>query len=92
MRRCNDVSKVQRLYEDQVSPEVSTPQQSVHPMVPEVAAAVSERPTATSERRVTKRTDALCTGSSDAYGGNWLTASNGSLDLEAYIYASPRPF
>ena len=65
---------------------------SVHPMVPEVAAAVSERPTATSERRVIKRTDALCTGSSDAYAGNWLTASNGSLDLEAYIYASPRPF
>ena len=42
-------------------------------MVPEVAAVVSERPTATSERRVTGRTDALCTGSSDAYAENWPT-------------------
>ena len=57
-------------------------------MVPEVAAAVSERPTATSERRVTGRTDALCTGSSDAYAENWPTASNGSLELVAYIYTS----
>ena len=40
-------------------------------MVPEVAAAMSERPTATSEHRVTGRTDALCTGSSDAYAENW---------------------
>jgi len=46
-------------------------------MVPEVAAAVSERPTATSERIVTGRTDALCTGSSDAYAENWPTALNG---------------
>ena len=68
---------MQRLYEDQVSPEVPTPQQSVHPMVPEVAAAVSERPTVTSERRVTGKTDALCTGSSDAYAENWPTALNG---------------
>ena len=30
---------------------------SVHLMVPEVAAAVSESPTATSEHRVTERTD-----------------------------------
>ena len=40
-------------------------------MVPEVAA---ERPTATSERRVTRRTDASCTGSYDAYAENWPTA------------------
>ena len=53
---------------------------------PEVVAAVSERPTATSERRVTGRTDALCTGSSYAYAENWPTASNGSLDMVAYIY------
>ena len=39
-------------------------------MVPEVAAAVSKRPTATSKHRVTGRTDALCTGSSDAYAEN----------------------
>ena len=50
-------------------------------MVPEVATAVLERPTATSERRVTGRTDALCTGSSDAYAENWPTTSNGSLEL-----------
>ena len=61
-------------------------------MVPEVAAAVSERPTATSERRVTERTDDLCTGSSDAYAENWPTASNGSLELVAYIYEFPQPF
>ena len=61
-------------------------------MVPEVAAAVLEKPTATSERRVTGRTDALYTGSSDAYAENWPTASNGSLELVAYIYASPQPF
>ena len=59
-------------------------------MVPEVAAAMSERPTATSEHRVTGRTDALCTGSSDAYAENWLTASNGSLELVAYISVSAR--
>ena len=40
-------------------------------MVPEVAA---EMPTATSERRVTRRTDASCTGSYDAYAENWPTA------------------
>ena len=40
---------------------------SVHPMVPEVAAEVSEKPTASSERSVTGRTDALCTECSDAY-------------------------
>ena len=60
-------------------------------MVPEAAAEVSEMPTATSERKVTGKTDALCTESSDAYAENWLTASNGSLELVAYIYASPRP-
>ena len=58
-------------------------------MVPEVAA---ERPTATSERRVTRRTDASCTGSYDAYAENWPTASNGSLDMVAYIYVFPQPF
>ena len=58
-------------------------------MVPEVAAAVSEKPTATSEHRVTERTDALCTGSSYAYAENWPTASNGSLELVAYIYVFP---
>ena len=47
---------------------------------------MSERPTVTLERRVTGRTDALCTGSSDAYAENWPTASNGSLDMVAYIY------
>ena len=36
----------------------------------EVAVAVSERPTVTSERRVIGRTDALCIGSSDAYAEN----------------------
>ena len=46
----------------------------------------------TSERRVTGRTDALCTGSSDAYAENWPMASNGSLDMVAYIYVFPRPF
>ena len=60
-------------------------------MIPEAAAEVSVMPMATSERRVTGRTDALCTGSSDAYAENWLTASNGSLELVAYIYALPRP-
>ena len=50
---------------------------------------MSERPTVTSERKVTGRTDALCTGSSDAYAENWPTASNGSLDMVAYIYVSP---
>jgi len=34
-------------------------------------------PTATSERRVTGRIDALSTGSSDAYAENWPTALNG---------------
>ena len=58
-------------------------------MVPKAAAEVSEMPMATSECRVTERTDALCTGSSDAYAENWPTASNGSLELVAYIYASP---
>ena len=58
-------------------------------MVPEVAAEMSERPTATSKRRVTGRTDVLCTGSSDAYAENWPTASNGSLDMVAYIYVPP---
>ena len=53
---------------------------------------MSERPTVTSERRVTGRTDALCTGSSDAYAENWPTASNGSLDMVAYIYVFPQPF
>ena len=43
-------------------------------MVPEADAEVSEMPTATSERRVTGRTDALCTESSDTYAENWLTA------------------
>ena len=75
-----------------MSPEVPNALASVHPMVPEVAAAVSERPTATSEHRVTGRTDALCTGSFDVYAENWPTASNGSLKLVAYIYASPRLF
>ena len=51
-------------------------------MVPEVVAAVSERPTATSKRRVTRRADALFTGSSDAYAENWPMASNSSLELE----------
>ena len=32
------------------------------------------------------------TGSSDAYAKNWPTASNGSLDMVAYIYVFPRPF
>ena len=58
-RRCNDVSKEQRLSADQVSPEEPTPKASVQPMVPKGAAAVSEKPTASSERRVTGRTDAL---------------------------------
>ena len=53
---------------------------------------MSERPTVTSERRVTEITDALCTGSFDAYAENWPTASNGSLDMVAYIYVFPRPF
>ena len=53
---------------------------------------MSERPTVTLERRVTGRTDALCTGSSDAYAENWPTASNGSLELVAYIYVFPWPF
>ena len=61
-------------------------------MVPEGAAVVSKKPTASSERRVTGRTDALCTGSFDAYAENWPTASNGSLELVAYIYASPGYF
>ena len=61
-------------------------------MVLEVAVEVSEMPPATSERRVTGRTDALCTRSFDAYAENWLTASNGSLELVAYIYTSPWPF
>ena len=61
-------------------------------MVPEVAAEVSERPTAILERSVTGRTDALCTGSSYAYAENWPTASNRSLELVAYIYVSPRLF
>jgi len=46
-------------------------------MVPKVAAVVSKKPTATSERRVTGRTDALSTGSFDAYAENWPTALNG---------------
>ena len=46
-------------------------------MVPEAAAEVSEMLTATSERRVTERTDALSTGSFDAYAENWPTALNG---------------
>ena len=66
-RRCNDVSKEQRLSADQVSLEEPKPKASVQPMVPEGAAAVSEKPTASSERRVTGRTDALCTGCSDDY-------------------------
>ena len=61
-------------------------------MIPEAAEEVSEMPTATSKRRVTGRTDALCSGSSDAYAENWLTASNGSLELVAYIYVFPQPF
>ena len=46
-------------------------------MVPEGAAAVLEKPTASSERSVTGRTDVLCTGSFDAYAENWPTALNG---------------
>ena len=61
-------------------------------MVPEADAEVSEMPTATSESRVTGRTDALSTESSDGYAENWLTASNGSLELVAYIYGIPRSF
>ena len=57
-RRCNDVSKVQRLSADQVSPKEPTPKASVQPMVPKAAAAVSVKPTASSEHRVTGRTDA----------------------------------
>ena len=61
-------------------------------MVANSAEEVSKLPTATSECRVIGRTDALCTGSSDAYAENWPTASNGSLELVAYIYASPGYF
>ena len=32
------------------------------------------------------------TGCSDAYAENWPMASNGSLELVAYIYVFPRPF
>ena len=45
-------------------------------MVPEGAATVLEKPMASSERRVTGRTDTLCTGYSDAYAETWLTASS----------------
>ena len=57
-RRCNDVSKEQRLSADQVSLEEPKPKASVQPMVPEGAAAVSEKPTASSERRMTGNSDA----------------------------------
>ena len=58
-------------------------------MVPKAAAEVSEMPMAISEHGVTERTYVLCTGSSDAYAENWPTASNGSLDMVAYIYVFP---
>jgi len=51
--------QVQRLREDPVPPEEPTPKHRFNRWSQKVAAAVSEKPTATSEHSVTGRTDAL---------------------------------